>query len=111
MAAVAGVVLSKAYDNAYLRSDISDLLITKITIPIYFAKTFALMIEKEKIMKKLNVLLIAGLVLLFTCGTALAYSYGTSNGGGTQTIAADELGPEGSPVAPVPEPTTMLLLG
>jgi hypothetical protein len=60
-------------------------------------------------MKKLNVLLIAGLVLLFTCGTALAYNYGTSNGGGINPIQTDELDP--SPVAPVPEPTTMLLLG
>lgn len=62
-------------------------------------------------MKKLNVLLITGLVLLFACGTALAYSYGTSNGGGTQPVQVEELGPDTGAVAPIPEPTTMLLLG
>jgi hypothetical protein len=87
------------------------LLTAKITIHIYSAKTFALIIEKEKIMKKLNVLLITGLVLLFTCGTALAYPYRSSDGGGTPSIPADEHGSEAGPVAPVPEPTTILLLG
>ena len=62
-------------------------------------------------MKKTNVLLISGLVLLLTCGSALAYSYGTSNGGGTQPAQVDELGPGTGTVAPVPEPATMLLVG
>jgi hypothetical protein len=62
-------------------------------------------------MKKLDVLLITSLVLLFTCGTALAYSYGTSNGGGTLPDQVDEIGPGTGSVAPVPEPTTILLLG
>lgn len=62
-------------------------------------------------MKKLNVLIITGLILLFTCGAALAYTYGSADGGGTQSIPADELGQDTGPVAPVPEPTTILLLG
>jgi hypothetical protein len=57
-------------------------------------------------MKKLNLLTIAGLVLLFTCGAALAYSPGPANGGGTQPFQAEEVDP-----APVPEPATILLLG
>lgn len=64
-------------------------------------------------MKIFNVLLITGLVLLFTCGTALAYNYGTSDGSGTRTGQVDMVEPDagGGPVSPVPEPTTMLLLG
>lgn len=62
-------------------------------------------------MKKLNVLLISGLVLLFTCGTALAYTYGTSDAGGTQPAQTDQLEPDTGTVFHVPEPTTMLLLG
>lgn len=62
-------------------------------------------------MKKLNVLIITGLVLLFTCGAALAYSYGTSDGSGAQPSQVEELGPGTGPVAPIPEPTTMVLLG
>ena len=62
-------------------------------------------------MKKLHVYLIAGLVLLFTCGTALSYSYGTSNGGGIQPVQADEVEPGTDTADPVPEPATMVLLG
>jgi hypothetical protein len=62
-------------------------------------------------MKTLNALLISGLVLLFTCGTALAYSYGSANGGGPQPITGDELEQGDTNQAPVPEPTTILLLG
>lgn len=62
-------------------------------------------------MKNLNVYLIAGLVLLFTCGTALGFNYGTSNGSGTKPAPQEYREPDTAPVAPVPEPTTMLLLG
>jgi hypothetical protein len=63
-------------------------------------------------MKKLNLLLITGLVLLFTCGTALAYSArvsDTSSSQETPFIAANV--EQGNDTAPVPEPATMLLLG
>jgi flagellar basal body-associated protein FliL len=62
-------------------------------------------------MKKLNVLLVVGLVLLFTCGTALAYSYGSANGNKTPPTQGEDIDPYTDSVAPVPEPTTMLLLG
>lgn len=58
-------------------------------------------------MKKLNVLLITGLVLLLTCVTALAEDipFGTATGDSVTPIGNE------APVAPVPEPATMLLLG
>jgi hypothetical protein len=65
-------------------------------------------------MKKLNVLLITGLVLLFTCGTVLAFNnYQLGNGSDQYK---DEKPPNYEPdttgsAAPVPEPATMLLLG
>lgn len=65
-------------------------------------------------MKKLNVLLITGLVLLFTCGTTLAYNWGTSTSGGNEddpVIVVDGDGQSTDQTAPVPEPATMLLLG
>lgn len=63
-------------------------------------------------MKTLNALLISGLFLLFTCGTALAYSYGEANGSGIQSTTGNELGQKGdTKQSPVPEPATMLLLG
>lgn len=64
-------------------------------------------------MKKLNVFLITVLVLLFACGPALAYSYGSANGIRTESDQGKEIDPGGAggPVSPVPEPTTMLLLG
>jgi hypothetical protein len=62
-------------------------------------------------MKKLNLLLITGLVLLFTCGTALAWSYKPADSSGAPSVEAVEVESERSTVAPVPEPTTMLLLG
>ena len=62
-------------------------------------------------MKTLNALLIFGFVLLFTCGTALAMSYSTSDGYTTQSDEAEQIGSEAGGTAPVPEPATMLLLG
>lgn len=62
-------------------------------------------------MKKRNVLLITGLVLLLTCGTALAYSYGTSDGVISEPGQTGDISPDPGSVAPVPEPTTILLLG
>lgn len=64
-------------------------------------------------MKKRNVLLIAGLVLLFTCGTALAdgLAFGTDSDNWTPPTQGDEVASEGGTATPVPEPTTMLLLG
>lgn len=66
-------------------------------------------------MKKLSIVLITVLVLLFACGTALAgapNAFGTSNGGGTSPdLSPINVVEPDSPIAPVPEPTTMLLLG
>jgi hypothetical protein len=61
-------------------------------------------------MKKRNVLLITGLVLLLTCSTALATSYSPSNGG-IKPVQVEQVEPVTDATAPVPEPATMLLLG
>jgi hypothetical protein len=74
-----------------------------------------LLTEKEKIMKKLNVILFTGLVLLFTSAPVLAFNYATSNGGGKQPPPKEYHEPRQKPMPdssiPVPEPTTILLLG
>lgn len=62
-------------------------------------------------MKTLNALLISGLILLFTFGTALAFTYAPDGTNGAQPDNAVEVESENDASAPVPEPATMLLLG
>jgi hypothetical protein len=84
------------------------------TMPIFLAKTVAAFNEKEKIMKKPNLLLITGLVLLFTCGTALTYDSGVHDTSGNQKttfIAKNNEQGSTTDTAPVPEPAAMVLLG
>lgn len=65
-------------------------------------------------MKIINVLLIAGTVLLLACGSALALTYAPAGGDSSTGPVGTNLPPT-SPAAPapapVPEPATMLLLG
>jgi hypothetical protein len=62
-------------------------------------------------MKTLNVLLISGLVLLFSCGTALALPYKLADSGVKPPNEAGAVGSETGEPAHVPEPATILLLG
>jgi hypothetical protein len=64
-------------------------------------------------MKKLNLLLITGLVLLFACGTTLAYSPGIDGPTNYEKspIIVQNVEQDNGTTAPVPEPATMLLLG
>jgi hypothetical protein len=105
-----GVVLSTACNNppgSWIRSDLLTAMMKIYVLPSYLC----CFIGKEKIMKNLNVFLITGLVLLFTCSTAMGFNYGTSNGSGTKPAPQEYREPDADPVSPVPEPTTMLLLG
>jgi hypothetical protein len=105
------VALFKASNSVY--RSMSSQWFAQLTTTQPIDQNRCTFIRKEKIMKKRNVLLITGLVLMLTCGTAMAFNYSTSDGGGKQVTLEEYREPDSRPAAnaPVPEPATLLLLG